>query len=139
MRTILTSLRHGIKESAQLRVCCIFKSLCVFILFTPERIPLSLLKEQTLLWLFPLLLFDRSPSPKPPLYAGGGCSDSGGLLGQEPAACSLCCLAVPYTPNLCHSPAELSFPICQVNGMAVLLLLFSYFVHGLSVYSWDHF
>lgn len=90
-------------------VCYVFKSLCVFSLFIPERIPLLLLKEQTWLWLCRLLLFDPSPSPKPPFDAGGDCSEPAGLLGRQPAASSLCCLTVSHS-NLLHWPAELSFP-----------------------------
>lgn len=125
------SLRYGIKESDQLRVCCVFKSLCVFILFTPERTPLSLLKEQTQLWLFPPLLFDpRSllgPPPKPCPLHWLGCSDSGGLLGREPAEVYWAISLSP--PPTCSTP-----PLSFHSGSARLmgLLFFSYCSSGIS-------
>lgn len=127
------SLRYGIKESDQLWVCCVFKSLCVFILFTLRGFHYLCSKSRHRSGCFPCFSLipavGLGPSPKPSLPH----LDPGGLLGWEPAEYSLCCLAVP-TSNLLHSRAEFSFQICQVNGIIVLLLLFySYFIQGLSV------
>lgn len=101
------SLRYGIKESNQLWVCCVFKSLCVFILFTPERIPLSLLKEQTQSWLLPLLLFDpcsrAQPLPQASLPRWWRQFGLWGFVGAR-TRCELAALSGCFPPPTCSIP-----------------------------------
>lgn len=120
------SWRYGIKESDQLWVCCVFKSLCVFILFTPERIPLSLLKLQTLLWLFPLLLFDPDsrarPFPQASLLCWWRLFRLWGFAGQG-ACCVLTVLFGHAPPPTCSIPL-LSFHSCSARLMGLLFFFY---------------
>lgn len=65
------SLRYGIKESDQLWVCCVFKSLCAFILFTLRGFHYLCSKSRHCSGCFPCFSLipaaQLGPSPKPPL------------------------------------------------------------------------
>lgn len=69
LRTSLMSLRYGIKESDQLWVCCVFKSLCVFILFTLRGFHYLCSKSRHCSGCFPCFSLipaaELGPSPKP--------------------------------------------------------------------------
>lgn len=113
-------------------VCCVLKSLCVFILCTPED-SIILAQRATLGWRFPALLFDPcsplSPSPKPCLRPWLRLFRLWGIAGREPVSfhcalgCSLTptCSTPPRPAPLSSSPATRLMRCC-----ASLILLLSH-------------